>query len=212
MKSKNCIAVALLVALLSSCMGRMAGGGGTGGEVVGVSVTAWNEPAPYGMVLIKRGSLKIGPEEQDSLWGAPVPTKEISVESFWMDETEVTVSEYKQFVYWVRDSIIRERLADPAYGGNEAYKIEEDREGNPIKPYLNWSKPIPWKKPTEDELMAIQSVYKKHPIDGTTMLDASQMNYYYEVFDYVEAAKRRNRLNPNERNKNTDIEVNPDVL
>lgn len=29
MKSKNCIAVALLVALLSSCMGRMAGGGGT---------------------------------------------------------------------------------------------------------------------------------------------------------------------------------------
>ena len=99
MKSKNCIAVALLVALLSSCMGRMAGGGGTGGEVVGVSVTAWNEPAPYGMVLIKRGSLKIGPEEQDSLWGAPVPTKEISVESFWMDETEVTVSEYKQFVY-----------------------------------------------------------------------------------------------------------------
>lgn len=56
-----------------------------------------------------------------------------------MDETEVTVSEYKQFVYWVRDSIIRERLADPAYGGNEAYKIEEDREGNPIKPYLNWS-------------------------------------------------------------------------
>ena len=56
-----------------------------------------------------------------------MPTKEISVESFWMDETEVTVSEYKQFVYWVRDSIIRERLADPAYGGNEAYKIEEDR-------------------------------------------------------------------------------------
>ena len=31
MKSKNCIAVALLVALLSSCMGRMAGGGGTDG-------------------------------------------------------------------------------------------------------------------------------------------------------------------------------------
>ena len=44
------------------------------------------------------------------------------------------------------------------------------------------------------------------------MLDASQMNYYYEVFDYVEAAKRRNRLNPNERNKNTDIEVNPDEV
>lgn len=132
MRSKNCIAVTLLVALLSSCMGRMVGGGSgaPGGEVTGVSTTAWNEPAPYGMVLIKRGSLKMGPEEQDSLWGAPVPTKEISVESFWMDETEVSVAKYKQFVYWVRDSIIRERLADPAYGGNELYKIEEDREGN----------------------------------------------------------------------------------
>ena len=51
----------------------------SGGEVTGVSTTAWNEPAPYGMVLIKRGSLKMGPEEQDSLWGAPVPTKEISL-------------------------------------------------------------------------------------------------------------------------------------
>lgn len=87
------------------------------------------------------------------------------------------------------DSIIRERLADPAYGGNELYKIEEDREGNPIKPYLNWSKPIPWKAATEDEQMAIESVYKHHPIDGTLMLDAGQMNYYYEIYDYTEAAQ-----------------------
>lgn len=51
MRSKNCIAVTLLVALLSSCMGRMVGGGSgaPGGEVTGVSTTAWNEPAPYGM-------------------------------------------------------------------------------------------------------------------------------------------------------------------
>ena len=28
-----------------------------------------------------------------------------------MDETEITNSEYRQFVYWVRDSILRTRLA-----------------------------------------------------------------------------------------------------
>lgn len=55
-----------------------------------------------------------------------------------MDETEVSNAKYRQFVYWVRDSIIRERLADPAYGGDEEFKIEEDKEGNPVKPYLNW--------------------------------------------------------------------------
>ena len=44
-----------------------AGGASAGGELTGVSAVAWNEPAPYGMVLVKRGSLKIGPEKSDSL-------------------------------------------------------------------------------------------------------------------------------------------------
>ena len=33
-----------------------------------------------------------------------------------MDETEVTNAEYRQFVYWVRDSIIRTQLAEMAIG------------------------------------------------------------------------------------------------
>jgi hypothetical protein len=31
-----------------------------------------------------------------------------------MDETEITNSEYRQFVHWVRDSILREKLAEMA--------------------------------------------------------------------------------------------------
>ena len=214
MKSKNCIIIVLLVVILSSCMGQMAGGSSSapGGEVVGQRAVAWNEPTPYGMVHIKRGSLKMGPDEQDSLWGVNVPTKEISVESFWMDENEVTIAQYKQFMNWVRDSIIRERLADPAYGGNEIFKIEEDREGNPIKPYLNWNRPIPWKRANEDEQMAIESVYTTHPVTGEKSLDPTQLNYYYEIYDYSEAAKRRHRLDAALRNKNTDIAVDYDEV
>ena len=125
-----------------------------------------------------------------------------------MDQTEVTNSKYRQFVYYVRDSIIRERLADPNYGGDETYKIEEDKQGNPVKPHLNWKKALP-RKPNEDELRAIESVYVTNPVTGEKMLDASQMNFRYEVYDYTEAALRRNRLNPRERNLNTDIQVNP---
>ena len=91
----------------------------------------------------------------------------------------------------------------------KAYKITEDRYGNPVTPHLNWSKPIP-RKPTEDEERAINSVYYTHPIDGTKMLDARQLNYRYEVFDYEKAALRKYRLNPAERNLNTDTPVNPD--
>ncbi len=210
---KDWIILSLLaVVLFCSCMGTGRNAMATGGELTGVGGFAVSEPTPYGMVLIERGSLKVGSEETDSLWGTNIPTREISVDAFWMDDTEVTNAEYRQFVYWVRDSIIRERLADPAYGGDETFKIEEDEYGEPVTPHLNWKKKIPWKKPTEDEQRAIESVYKIHPIDGTRMLDASQMNYRYEVFDYVQAALRRNRLNPNERNRNTDIEIDPEEV
>ena len=128
-----------------------------------------------------------------------------------MDETEVTNSKYKQFVFWVRDSIIRERLADPAFGGNEAFKIEEDKEGNPIKPYLNWNKPIPWRNPNEDEQRAIESVYRTNPITGQRELDPTQMNYRYEIYNHTEAARRRNRLDPESREYNTDLPTPTDL-
>lgn len=198
---------ALSTTMLTGCMGSKLSSS-SGGEVTGAGGRAFTEPTPYGMTLIKRGYLKMGIDQQDSLWGKQTPVKEISVDGFWMDETEVTNSQYRQFVNYVRDSIIRERLADPAYGGDETYKIEEDKNGDPVTPYLNWKKPIP-RKPNEDELRAIESVYTINPVTGEKMLDASQMNYRYEIYDYTTAALRRNRLNPEERNLNTDITVDP---
>ncbi len=208
--SAICVGSALLA--LASCMGGNMGSSAIGGEVTGVGGTSFTEPVPYGMVLVKRGSLKMGTEKTDSLWGKQMPQREISVDAFWMDETEVSNSKYRQFVHWVRDSIIRERLADPQYGGDETFKIEEDRNGDPVTPHLNWSKPIPWRNPDEDQQRAIESVYTTHPFDGTKMLDAAQMNYRYEVFNYAMAAMRKYRLNPEERNLNTDVEVNADEV
>lgn len=205
---KSIIALCAVAALLTGCFGGKSTMS-TGGEVTGASGRAFTEPTPYGMTLIKRGHLRMGIEKTDSLWGKETPVKDISVEGFWMDETEVTNSQYRQFVNYVRDSIIRERLADPAYGGDETYKIEEDRNGDPITPYLNWKKPLP-RKPNEDELRAMESVYVTHPITGEKMLDVRQMNYRYEVYDYATAALRKYRLNPEERNLNTDVTVNPD--
>ena len=201
-----------LMACLTGCMGSSTTANAVGGELIGVRGTTISEPTPYGMVAVNKGSLKVGLAENDTLWGAGFPAREISVDGFWMDEHEVSNAKYRQFVYWVRDSIIRERLADPAYGGDETYKIEEDKEGNPITPYLNWSKPIPWRKATEDELRAIESVYVTHPIDGTVMLDASQMNYRYEVYDYAAAALRKHRMNPEERDLNTDNTVSTEQV
>ena len=215
MKMRNvCIVLCLaFVAVVSGCMGgKSATSSGRGGEVVGVGGgKSFKEPAPFGMTQVKRGFLKMGIDQQDTLWGKETPVKEISVDGFWIDETEVTNSKYKQFVYWVRDSILRERLADPAYGGDESYKITEDKNGDPVTPHLDWKKNLP-RKPNEDEQRAFESLYITNPVTGEKMLDASQLNYRYEVYDYTTAALRRNRINPEERNLNTDVIVDPNEV
>ncbi|MBR5051841.1 MAG: SUMF1/EgtB/PvdO family nonheme iron enzyme [Bacteroidaceae bacterium] len=210
MKTKSLLLVGAAIGcmVLASCLGSSSSANAVGGEVTGAKGSSFSEPTPFGMVPVHKGSLKIGLEKNDTLWGTEFPLRDISVDGFWMDQHEVSNAKYRQFVNWVRDSIIRERLADPAFGGDETYKIEEDKEGNPITPHLDWSKSIPWRKANEDEDRAIQSVYVIHPIDGTKMLDASQMNYRYEIYDYVAAAQRKYRLNPEERDLNTDHPVN----
>ena len=205
--------VAMMMAGLTSCLGghRM-NSTATGGEVTGISNgRGFTEPTPYGMVKINRGSLRMGIEKQDSLWGMQTPVKDISVDGFWMDQTEVSNAKYRQFVIWVRDSILRTRLADPAYGGDESYMITEDKNGDPIDPRINWKKPLP-RKPNEDQLRAIESLYEVNPVTGEKLLDASQMNYRYEIYDYATAALRRNRLRPEERNLNTDYTVDPNEV
>lgn len=205
-QTTNTILTVAVIAVMAACSSG-ARHSSAGGEVTGVGGTSWAEPSPYGMVLVDRGSMEVGVQKDDSLWNLRKDARGISVDAFWMDETEITNSEYKQFVYWVRDSIIRERLYDPAYGGNEDYKIVEDREGNPITPRLNWNKAIPWRNPNEDEARAIASLYRTNPITGIKELDPEQLNYRYEIYNHTEAAKRKHRLDPARREYNTDKPV-----
>lgn len=205
---KSLLSLIIVAVIMAAC----APGTRNSGEVTGVGGVSWAEPAPYGMVLINRGAYDMGPSRNDSVWGITRDDHGISVDAFYMDETEITNSKYKQFVFWVRDSIIRERLADPAYGGNEVFKIEEDRDGNPVKPHLNWSKAIPWRNPNEDEARAIESIYRINPITGQKELDVTQLNFRYEVYDLTEASKRRNRLDPALRNLNTDEPADPNEV
>lgn len=210
MKKASIIAIPMVTALLmASC--AVGSRSSAGGEVTGVSGTSWVEPTPYGMVLVDRGSMEVGVQKPDSVWNIPADARGVSVDAFWMDETEITNAKYKQFVFWVRDSIIRERLADPAFGGNEEYKIEEDKEGNPIKPYLNWNKAIPWRNANEDEARAIESLYRTNPITGVRELDPEQLNYRYEIYNHTAAAKRKHRMDPRRREYNTDKPTPTDI-
>ena len=138
------------------------------------------------MVLIPGGNIEMG-TGVDPLWGDSVPRKLVAVSPFWMDETEVTNKQYREFVYWVRDSIIRERLADPAYGGDPTFKVlvrPENSYNGAVSQRLNWQKPIPWKNPTNREASAIGSVIGGNPFGADKGgLVSSAMNFKYDWFD-----------------------------
>lgn len=84
---------------------------GDKGELVGVPGKKWNPEKPYGMTLIPGGAYLMGKSDDDLANVMDAPTKTVTVRSFYMDETEITNSEYRQFVEWVKDSTIRVRLA-----------------------------------------------------------------------------------------------------
>ncbi|TYA97523.1 T9SS ring complex lipoprotein PorK/GldK, partial [Seonamhaeicola marinus] len=81
------------------------------GELVGVKGKKWHPEKPYGMELIPGGAYIMGKADDDLAGINDAPAKTVTVRAFYMDATEITNSEYRQFVHWVRDSIVRMRLA-----------------------------------------------------------------------------------------------------
>jgi formylglycine-generating enzyme required for sulfatase activity len=172
----------------------------SGGELTGISAVAWDEPAPYGMVLIKRGSVKVGPSETDSLWGKSVPSKDISVDAFWMDETEITNDKYKQFVHWVRDSIALRMLV---MGGKEEYRLKVKNQTEELTPDiapLNWKlKDKIWASKDEDARKILDSLYftGNNTLGGKKQIDPGKLRYRYEWINYDQAALLKNKYNVN---------------
>jgi gliding motility-associated lipoprotein GldK len=81
------------------------------GELVGVKGAKWHPEKPYGMTLVPGGSFIMGKSDADVANVGDASTKTVTVRSFYMDETEITNREYRQFVEWVKDSTMRVRLA-----------------------------------------------------------------------------------------------------
>lgn len=112
---KKFIAFTAILTLLISC-----GKSGDKGELVGIKGAKWHPEKPFGMSLVPGGSFIMGKSDQDLAGVEDAPTKTVTVPSFYMDETEITNSEYRQFVEWVKDSTMRVRLALMAEGSSNS--------------------------------------------------------------------------------------------
>jgi gliding motility-associated lipoprotein GldK len=177
------LTVLLLPLLMISC------GGSGNGELIGVQDRpVFYQPDPYGMVFIPMGSYTMGAADQDVPYALVHQPKTVSLQSYYMDETEITNNEYRQFVYWVRDSLARTLLGDLF---PEDYLIEEDEYGNLIDPpRLNWDMEIIWDG--EEEREALEELYypEHERFYRRRAIDPRKLNFEYYWIDYMAAAKK----------------------
>ena len=96
------------------------------GELIGVKQKKWFPEKPYGMTLIEGGSYIMGKSDEDIAQLNNAAARTVTVPSFFMDETEITNSEYLQFVRWVKDSVTMALLARKV---EELELGEESQEG-----------------------------------------------------------------------------------
>ena len=100
--------------------------GGYNGQLLGVlDRPEWNTIVPYGMIYIPSGTLHIGQSDQDINNALIQKPKSISIQGFFMDETENSNNEYRQFVEFVKDSIAHKILGGEL-SPNVAKKAKEN--------------------------------------------------------------------------------------
>lgn len=163
------------------------------GELIGVQGREeWYQPDPFGMLFIPMGSYNMGPSDQDVPYSLTAQTRTVSVQAFYMDQTEISNNEYRQFVYWVRDSMARRIMAEEV--DEEEFSIAENDYGEEIDPpLLDWYAKLRWDEPEAREALEPMFYTPAERFYRRRELDARKLMYEYYWIDYRRAAKRESR-------------------
>ena len=139
------------------------------------------------MVFVPQGSFNMGPGDQDVPYAHVTQHKTVSVAAFYIDETEITNNEYRQFVDWVRDSIARRILVE---NGMEDYQMPFDDDEWKDIPNLDWSKPINWDGEEESELLDELYLHENERFYSRKQFDTRKFIYSYQNIDIKRASTR----------------------
>jgi gliding motility-associated lipoprotein GldK len=150
----------------------------------------WFQEDPYGMVYIPMGSFNMGPSDQDVTFGVTSQSKTVSLPAYYMDQTEITNNEYRQFVNWVRDSIARRMIGEE----NEDFLITADENGTDYpNPILNWDEKFDYDEDDYREILEPMFLPENERFYGRKEFDTRKFLYEYWWIDYQAAARRGNR-------------------
>jgi len=156
------------------------------GQLVGVASSAKSSmQKPVGMVYVPPGTFHMGPSDEDVNYNFTARNKQVSIAGFWMDATEITNNEYRQFVQWTRDSLAAVELGYFKTGANGDTAID-------------WVKArsIKWGDKTTMEKLNKLVLAPDNRLYNRIELDPAKIEYSVQYFDLKEAAKRENAGKP----------------
>jgi gliding motility-associated lipoprotein GldK len=128
----------------------------------------------------------VGDNEQDVPMAQIGPNKQVTIVAFYMDETEITNNEYRQFVYSVVDSITREKLAAQ---NAEKYSFQLDPEGGTDEHALNYEVKIDQEDVKANDEIKEMYYNQAETYYRTKQWDVRKLKYKYENIDLQAAAK-----------------------
>jgi len=180
------------LAIIITAIGCGKGGGKSGsvsvsdGQLRGVAIGGkYVLPRPVGMVYVPSGTFHMGPSDEDISYSFTARNKQVSINGFWMDATEITNNEYRQFVNWVRDSIASTLLKYVKKGPDDIELVDWAK-----------AKTIKWSDPKIQEQLSVLMVTPENRINGKKEFDAFKVIFHSEIFNYKEAAQRSNFNKP----------------
>ena len=175
------------------------------GQVHGIAPGGkYTLPKTPGMIYVPQGTFHMGPSDEDPAYAFSARNRSVSISGFWMDATEITNNEYRQFVQWVRDSVVARKMG----------YVKAGADGNE---YVDWAKMKQMKWGDPKVMEQISSTDMILPPDdrifGKKEIDPTKIAFHSEVFDLKEAAKRENAGKPRSAFiVKKDVQIYPDTL
>jgi len=195
---KKLLFLGLIALMLGAC------NGGDHGELVGVQGRdPWYDYDPYGTLYCPMGSYNMGQSDQDMPYNFTQKARTVSVQAFYMDQTEISNNEYRQFVYWVRDSTARELLGalDEEKWKNKLDEFEVEREAAYEDRGYNliWEERLDYANRDEEVRNTLNEMYLpvKERYYTKKQFDTRKLNYLYYRIDLKKAARKVNRFRQN---------------
>lgn len=145
-KKYSMLLMVLIAFSLESCglLGLGGSGGGDGGELVGVpGREGWVMTLPYGMVPIPAGTFHMGQADEDPAASQINFNKQVTIGSFYMDDTEITNNEYRQFINHLMEdsiSVLGEDVIMTEYYPDTTSWVKDFAHhlGDPLQDYYYW--------------------------------------------------------------------------